>query len=645
MLARGKKLTMSKKEKGQLQTEPVPEVADVEPVTNTEKKPARKVKDLAKILRKYVTDLAYRKKLSGWKHGALRLAGNKKFRIVLAVIILLGVIDLAVPVTRYISLGILVTQPVSFELIDSVTSQPVTEARITIGSQSAVTDKNGRATLSSVHLGLHTLYITKAYYKDYSSSFLVGGQAVNSFESLNLISTGRQVIVSVLNKVSNGPVGNALIDAGKSKARTAKDGTAIIVLPANAKQVAAKVSANGFNESQVKITVGGSATDNTYTITPAGKVYFLSRLSGKIDVVKTNLDGTDRQTVLAGTGTEDQYNTVMLASRDWKYLALISRRDGSDKPSKLYLIETATDTVSTMDEGTATFAPIGWSDSTFVYQVSRYTVTSGHPRTQALKSFNAATKTLKTLDETDGQGDFYNGTYIYTLDGNYSLTEYYTGGFYLVGNKVLYAKSWSYDGCYYDKLPSKHAGIYLSNVDGSKTQMLRSFAYPSVQSSYCWYSGYVPNYYFETAIGEPNEILFRVQGGGNPAYFTYANGSLTQGNATTLDADFSKYQQSSITYLQSPSGNYTFWSDERDGQKLLFIGDEDGKNAKNIATLSGVATYGWYGDDYLLISKNGSELYILPRSGVADDKQLIKVSDYHKPAQSFYGYGGGYGGN
>jgi hypothetical protein len=101
------------------------------------------------------------------------------------------------------------------------------------------------------------------------------------------------------------------------------------------------------------------------------------------------------------------------------------------------------------------------------------------------------------------------------------------------------------------------------------------------------------------------------------------------------------YGSSYPTYLQSPSANDTFWAEPRDGKNTLFIGNEDGQKGKQIASLSEYFTYGWFTDDYLLVSKNSSELYIMPKGG---SKNAIKISDYHKPVQNFYGYGGGYGG-
>ena len=76
----------------------------------------------------------------------------------------------------------------------------------------------------------------------------------------------------------------------------------------------------------------------------------------------------------------------------------------------------------------------------------------------------------------------------------------------------------------------------------------------------------------------------------------------------------------------------------------MFIGDNDGGSSKQIAKLSDYQAYGWFSENYLLVSKNGSELYILGTDGIAKDADALKITDYHKPSFSFPGYGGGYGG-
>jgi hypothetical protein len=78
----------------------------------------------------------------------------------------------------------------------------------------------------------------------------------------------------------------------------------------------------------------------------------------------------------------------LLASRDWKYLALLSKRDGGEN-AKLFLINTSNDSVATMDEGDATFLLSGWSEHRFVYRVIRNKLADWTPKKQALKSFDA----------------------------------------------------------------------------------------------------------------------------------------------------------------------------------------------------------------------------------------------------------------
>jgi hypothetical protein len=77
-----------------------------------------------------------------------------------------------------------------------------------------------------------------------------------------------------------------------------------------------------------------------------------------------------------------------------------------------------------------------------------------------------------------------------------------------------------------------------------------------------------------------------------------------------------------------------------DGKYNLFVGNQLGDDKKSVGTLGDYNTYGWYTDNYLLVSKSSSELYIMPKNGGA----ALKISDYFKPSQYFSGYGGGYGG-
>ena len=107
------------------------------------------------------------------------------------------------------------------------------------------------------------------------------------------------------------------------------------------------------------------------------------------------------------------------------------------------------------------------------------------------------------------------------------------------------------------------------------------------------------------------------------------------------DVDINRLNSNYPTYVQSPDGKRLFWSEQRDGRQAFFVGNTDAQDNKQVATEDEDAVvYGWYGNDYLLLSRKGSELYILPVAGGAP----LKVADYHKPQLSYRGYGGGYGG-
>lgn len=538
------------------------------------------------------------------------LKARKKITIPAGVVVLLLLLA-AVPFTRYVFAGMVLKSDFAVEVADTKTGRPITNVTVALDGKSVKTDNKGLATLH-VKVGHGTLSTTKKYYTSSDVKVLVPIGSSKQPYDVKMTATGRQVPVTVLNKITGKPVENALVRAADTEAKTDAKGLAVIVLPADKATLPAEVSGTGFNDTNVTIDVTDQTVkQNSLQITPSGKVYFLSKLSGTIDVVKTNLDGTDRQTVLAGTGNEDDSGTVLLASRDWKYLALLSQRDTSGQP-KLYLITTATDKLTEMDSGNATFSLVGWSGSTFVYSVTRNNVQNWEPNGQAIKTYDASAGKLSTIDQTTGEG---------TSDGDYYKTTY--GQVFEFGNELDYTLN--VEGTA-SRLSGKSANLMSINVDGSSKKTVKSFPIPN---------GYNYSYAVYAEPYDADGIYVEVYDGNNDTYYEYDNDKLTTANITNAQF-YSGYP----TYLQSPSGNQTFWSEARDGKNTLFVGDDDGKNGKQIATLSDYNTYGWYTNDYLLVSKDSSELYVMPVGGGT----ALKISDYHKPQNSYPGYGGGYGG-
>lgn len=539
--------------------------------------------------------------------------------IPLTLLVIVGIVA-SVPQSRYPILAEFMKRSFAITLTDSKTNTPVSGATVSLDGMTATTDSAGKVSFTA-RVGKRTLSVSKKYYQSTNVNVFVGISTQHNALSLALLATGRQVPIKVIDKISGQPVANALVSVLDTQARTDANGMLTIVLPTASPTQTVTISADGYSDlnGTVEIT-SDTVPANTFSLVAAGHVYFLSNLSGKLDVVATNLDGSDRKTVLAGTGSEDASNTVLLASRDWQFLALLSKRAGGSH-AQLYLINTSSNQVTTMDSTAATFTLVGWSDHTFVYQALNDGVSAWQPGQTTLKSFNADTSKVVTIDQTDASGA--SGNYIYQ---NLSFVN-------LVSDRVVYGLAWSaYYGNSNLDVGGKNNSIMSASVDGSNKKDLKDITLPTATT----YTS------LNAVLSKPNVLYIQSAVQSQPAvYYSYQYQNNTASQSSTItDATYNQAQQGYTTYLVSPTGKSTFWSQPRDGKNTLFTGDYYGNNAVQIASLSDYAPYGWFTDNYVLVQKGGSELYIIPVTGGTP----LKISDYYKPSYSYYGYGGGYGG-
>ncbi len=559
---------------------------------------------------------------SSLKHKSGNLAGwfkrNKKVSIPASVVLLLVVL-LAVPFTRYMTLGLFLKQDFSVVVLDSKTGKPVSSAQVSLRGTTASTDGEGKATVR-VPVGQSKLTISKTYYKTAERGVTVTLSKPDEL-ILRLEATGLLVPISVTNSITRQAVANAVLTAGQSQAKTDDKGQATLVVPIGTEELKATLSGDGYNTTDIIVKATTEEDDtNKFGLTPSGKIYFLSNQSGKIDVIKSDLDGKNRETVLPGTGKEKKGETVLLATRDWKYLALKSRRDGGDY-DKLFLISTADGKTTVMDEGEASFRITGWEDHKFIYTVTREKRKEWEAKKEALKSYDADGRKLTTLDETAASGKQYDYmretfNYIFVIEGT-----------------IVYTKAWTGDPSSILRVKGKAATLNTISPAGGDKKIINSFA-PEGFDSYIALSANLRN---------ATELYLTFHDGDKPRFYEYEGGTLRRLSDSTSWDEF--YESDGITYLESPSGGKAFWSQRVDGKLGLFVGGVTGQNGKQIARLSTeFQTYGWYTEDYLLLSKDGSELFVMPVSGVQKEDELLKVTDYYRSEYSYYGYGGGYGG-
>ena len=550
-----------------------------------------------------------------WK----KFKGNKKIAIPVTIVAIIGLV-LLIPITRYQVLGLFIQKNFNVMVVDSATGRPVSSAAIYLAGQTAQTDNDGKATLHA-KLGKSKLTAEKSYYNTAETNVTVTLTESKNNTQVSMVATGRTVPVSVKNKITSEPVSNATIQAEGTEVKTTADGKALIVLPVDKERVQATVKGEGYNETKVQINVTDQEVDsNAFSVTPTGKVYFLSKKSGKYDVVKTNLDGTDRKVVVKGTGKEDD-STELITTRDWKYLVLHARRDS--KQAKLYLIDTSSDKLSVIDEGDASFDIHGWANHHLVYTVYRNNVPHWKSKHTALKSFNAEDKKLTTIDENQSVGK-------YEYD---SSSENFSNIAIVDSSRLIYAKFWNYTDYYSDNLlKGKKSSIIAVNADGGERQILKEYSAGTVA-------------YMEVLQPKPQQVYMRVETYKDKYNYTYEANYYIYDHGTfknlNIDDDVEFYEMANVDthILPSPDGKSTFWYERRDGKNSFFIGNENADKANEVTSVEGYIPFGWYTDQYLLATLKESELYVMPRTGGS----LLKFTDFQQSAGSYPGYNHGYG--
>jgi hypothetical protein len=546
------------------------------------------------------------------RYARLRKFFTSKWLLLIIPIIL--IILAGVPFTRYKLAGLVVKQSLTVTVTDSVNSKPVSGAVVSFKGVTTKTSSSGEASFR-VPLGTGQLTITKQYYKNYSLKDTVGFTAPAQPLKVNLLATGRQVPLTIINKLTGKVLADATVKVLGTSAVSDAQGQVTIVLPAKSLTAAATISASGYNTLSTTVQVTDLVvTANSFSLTPAGDVYFLSNASGKLDVVKTNLDGSNRQVVFAGTGQEDPANTTLTASRDWRFVVLKSRRDGSQ--TGLYLIDTSTDKVTQFDTGDGAYTAIGWSGHTFVYDLVHSSEAQSETGREALKAYNADQLQLNLLDQTQADGS--SSSYGYQAFNS----------FYLVDTQLVYNTQWSAytaGGDSYD-LTGKSDSIRTVTVGGQNKKDLQT--YDATGTAYT-----------QAVRPEPYSIYYAVYDSTDSTvtYYDYENGAVS--NSTTLTSD--AFSKTYPTFLASPDATKSFWNELRDGKQTLLVGDKNGASSSAITSTGEYSAYGWYGSQYLLLSLQKSGLYIVPAaSSVAS--QPLKISDYYQAPTADSTYGGGF---
>lgn len=490
-------------------------------------------------------------------------------------------------------------------VVDASTKQPVPGATVTNGIARGRTDDSGRAVLKEVPFGNSEIIIEKPAYSRLSHRFKIVRGMHDEVTTLN--ATGTLLRFKVTDLISQQPVKGAKASFMGSDAIGDANGLVVLSVPPQQEgKVAITLSKAGM--TSVTKTVSTLIQDvNQVGLVPEGRVYFLSGQFGRIDIMKANLDGSDKRMVVMGTGKEDSRQTMLLASHDWKYLLLKANREGAEK---LYLLNTHNDSLRAIDDEKAAFSLVGWSGHQFIYTVERVGARPWQSKVSAIKTFNADSGKLAIVDENLGKG----GT------DSFWLRQVFSGP-HIVNDGLVYGKYWAGTMA----KSEEQQEIVHANADGSKKRVLKALR--ATDS--------------ERLASRPRDVTgvyFESIEAGSPRYYRYQ-----QGEVKPVSLNSGVFQARQPALLLSPDTKATVWQVRQVDKNSLFIGDGQGQNGVEVASARGVSPYGWFTDRYIIVSKDANQLLVMPRGGFPPTGPL-KITDYFRPGSNSDSYTHGYGG-
>lgn len=518
------------------------------------------------------------------------LTSTKKGRItagaVAAVLVASGTV--AATDMRYAAVGLVYHNHTTMTVTDSVTHQPLPGAMVSLGGQSAVTDRDGKAELADLNLGHSTLSVTKKAYKTLERAQLVPIGRLD-IPAVRLESAGVALAFTVTDKISGQPVDGAEVSVGDIKAMSEDGQGRIVLLPESSQSVTAKVTKDGYLEGELKLDL--KKTNQTYAVSlvPAGKVYYLSNRTGRLDLYSSNLDGSGATVVLPGTGSENTETGILPSIKNPDLLALVSTREGRRNSSgallsDLFIFNANMRDLKKIEEDVPFYRYRAWVGDTLVYEQGNDCIN--------IKSFRPSTqKSNKLFACSTGRSANINAVYDEAL--LYSVQS--------PGDLNL-------------------QGLYAVRNDGGNNRRLNSDPVTNLARQV---KDTISAVYYNYTLSKPEVWT-----------------SINLENLSITKLDNGPSIQSYRSYVESPSEAYACFIEERDGKRELFLTDHDGNNERKLTSFGSASQFvQWYRDQYIVFSSTKSDenaLYVVSVKG----GQPQKVADFYRG--NLRTYGGGY---
>lgn len=452
----------------------------------------------------------------------------------LLVLLILAVITLlAVPVTRYFLLNSVgVRSHASISITDNSTQQPLKNVRVSLGDQSGLTDDNGNITLTKVKLGSSDLKIDKRAFASVTRKITVGW-GNNPLGSVALTPVGVQYSFLLNDFLSNKPIVKAQASSGEADAVSDNQGRLVITIDKTDIQSDITIHADGYRDEKRMLDINSKAFESIKMV-PAHEHSFVSKRSGKFDVYKVYIDGSNEELALAGTGAERD-DMVLVPHPTENTVAVVSTRDNIRNQDG-YLLSTL-NLLDLNDNHVVTIAQseriqvFGWANGKLVYVQVAAGASGTNPKRNRLNSYDPKTQTNTEL----ASANYFNDVV-------------------LIGNEVYYAPSSAFQN-------GSDTSLFRIDVDTNNKQAVFNketwnifrvdYDHLNLAVQQDWYS------YDLTTQKSPEHIV-------PPA------------NPKTR------------VYVSSPDNSRSVWIDQRDGKGVLLLYDTKTKKETTVKSQSGL---------------------------------------------------------
>lgn len=520
------------------------------------------------------------------------LTGTKKGQVTAGAVVAALVAGGAVAATdmRYAVVGLVYHNHTTMTVVDAVTRQPLPGATVSLGGQSVVTGRDGKAELLDLKLGRSKLVVTKKAYKKFERNQLVPVGRLEIPE-VKLESEGVALAFSITDKISGLPVDEAEISAGDIKAVSENGEGRIVLMPGGGRFVTAKVAKKGFLDGELKLDLNKVGQKFTATLVPAGKVYYFSNRSGRTDLYASNLDGSGEGVLLKATGSETSEIGLLPNLKEPDVMAIVSTREGrrdnsGNLISDLFVFDGESKELSKIDSSVNFHNYRAWVGDTLVYEQGEGCL--------SIKSYRPSNgQTNKLFACSPGRTADVNVVY---------------------DNALLYSV--------YAQTDLSLQGLYAVRNDGKNNRRISS---------------------------DPVNYLARqVKDTVNAVYYNYTLPkpevwtSINIEDLTITKLDNAPSNRSYRTYIESADDEMACFIEERDGKSELYLTDHDGKNERKLTNFGSASQFvQWYGD-YIIFSStksNENALYVVSVKG----GEPKKIADFYRG--NLRTYSGGYNPN